>query len=335
MMSRRSLLKAAAPLLLPQEASAFVPRDGLRATLRANYLARQFGIFHHFNMATFTECNTANDGTSPNQDPNSFNPGSTFSTDQWLAADASAKANYACYVAKHVDGFCPWLTSSTTYNVSASSWYGTYHIDVVQAFVTSCAKYGLAPVLYFSVTDSRFELENGYDGTVAWHTAHQSAYRSYLTTQITELLSNYGPIAALWTDAAQWNFIKRGVSPTSYPWNSPVDLLNLVHGLQSNCLLVNNSHTGDFSDSDVVEYEQLTFVPSGNTNASENCAQYRSDLFWFWHTVASAPVATATVLNYLATNNARNCNLLLNAGPNTSGLVPSEMVSGLAAIGAR
>ena len=48
------------------------------AQMQTTYLAYQFGIFHHFSMATFCD-----QQVPPTQNPNVFNP-SALNTDQWL-----------------------------------------------------------------------------------------------------------------------------------------------------------------------------------------------------------------------------------------------------------
>lgn len=290
------------------------------AQRQTRYVAQGLGIFLHFNMATFENLE---DG-DPAASANTFDP-SALSIDQWLQNIVAAKAKYAVLVAKHQDGFCLWPTATTTRNVSSSSWYSSNgNIDIVSLFVSKCRQYGIAPGIYFSNYDQTFENANvGFSNAL---------YKAYLVAQIKELLTNYGALIAIWTDATWWKF------GSSAPWDTASDFVGTVHNFQPGCLLVNNSHNGDLSDTDIVEFEADTgngTPPSNNTFPAECCQTIDAANNWFWKSTGYTPKSTATLISNLATFNARNSGYLLNCPPDTTGNIPSNVAAAMATIGAR
>ena len=132
-----------------------------------------------------------------------------------LAVDAGMK--YVTFVSKHCDGFCLWQTAETGFNSFNSPAYQ----DIVGEFADACRKRGLGLFLFY---------EHGFD----WRHPHgprmsefpkgpritEIAYPSpeptyaygkdynlnkyveYVRAQITELITNYGPVAGVWLDGA-------------------------------------------------------------------------------------------------------------------------------------
>jgi alpha-L-fucosidase len=104
-----------------------------------------------------------------------------------VARDAGIKL--AILTAKHHDGFCLWPSQYTTHSVQYSP-YQEGRGDVVRAFVEACRAFDIQVGLYLSPWD-RHEATYGTD-----------AYNVYFKRQLTELLTQYGPIAEVWFDGA-------------------------------------------------------------------------------------------------------------------------------------
>ncbi len=121
------------------------------------------------------------DGTLP---PESYAP-KAVDTDQWVRTAKEAGMKYVILTAKHHEGFCLWDSRHTDYDVAASS----NETDVVAALAASCKKHGIELGLYYSLWD-RHEPRYKDD----------AAYVRYMIDQLTELLSNYGPVCELWLD---------------------------------------------------------------------------------------------------------------------------------------
>src|SRR5580692_2910386 len=76
------------------------------------FLDLRFGMFVHFNMATFQNREWG-DPTAP---ADQFNP-TALDTDQWAQAAKAANMNWGCLTTKHHDGFCIWPTATRSASV--------------------------------------------------------------------------------------------------------------------------------------------------------------------------------------------------------------------------
>jgi alpha-L-fucosidase len=289
------------------------------AQLQANYVARQFGLFIHFSMATFT--NTEN--SPPSSSPTLFSPtgGPSTFVPQWISTAQAAKARYLALISKHSDGFCLWPTATTTYNLSAASpWYANNGSpDIVSVFATQCRAAGIAPVLYFSIPDGTFANTGG----------NTAQFKAYIEAQLTELLSNYGLITAIWIDWA-------GNTPPS-PFVSQAELTNFIQGLQSQCLVIQNDHSMTLTTSNIVEYEVPVTgtISNGNVTVAEACEPIQTDNKWFWHAASNTYRTSSTIITNIQHCNANDGTYLLDTPPDNTGIIPSAMVTILTSVGLR
>lgn len=147
--------------------------------------ALEFYGFLHVGMNTMTDREWG-DGT---EDPASFDP-ERLDADQWVQALASAGMRAAILTAKHHDGFCLWPTATTTHSVASSPWRDGRG-DLVREVAEACARHGLRFGVYLSPWDRN-------------HPAYGSgaAYDDVYVAQLTELLTGYGDVCAVWLDGA-------------------------------------------------------------------------------------------------------------------------------------
>jgi alpha-L-fucosidase len=141
----------------------------------------KFGMFIHFGINTYYDKEWS-DGTLS---PSKYNP-TELDTDQWCNAAAKAGMKYIVFVTKHHDGFCNWNTAYTDYSVKSTP----FKKDLLKEVVKSARKYGLEVGLYYSLWD-RHEKS---------HDTDEATYVEFMINQLTELLTNYGPIVELWFD---------------------------------------------------------------------------------------------------------------------------------------
>ncbi len=142
-----------------------------------------------------------------------------FDADEIVKTAKAAGMRYLVIGTKHHDGFCLFDTKTTDYN-SAKSACGK---DIIAELASACERAGLAFGLYYSWIDWHFEKALPIS-------AHNSdpippAHQALNIAQLTELLSNYGPICELWMDMG---------APT--PAQS-AEVKALVRKLQPKCMI--------------------------------------------------------------------------------------------------
>ena len=155
-------------------------------------LARQLALqrmemyaFWHLTVNTFTGREWG-DGT---ESPALFNP-SHFDPRQGARAVKAAGMTGAILTCKHHDGFCLWPSAHTDHSVAASPWRDGKG-DAVREAAEACRAYGLRFGVYLSPWDRHSPLY----GT-------GKPYDDYFVAQLTELLTGYGDIFAVWLDGA-------------------------------------------------------------------------------------------------------------------------------------
>lgn len=154
-------------------------------TTRQKHIQREnFNAFIHYGINTFANKEWSNGTISPEL----FNP-TTQDTDQWVKVLKYAGAKGIIFTAKHHDGFCMWQTDTTDYSIKNSP-YKNGKGDVVRELAESCKKFGLKLGLYLSPWDRNSK----YYGT--------PDYDDFYISQLTELLTKYGEIFAIWLDGA-------------------------------------------------------------------------------------------------------------------------------------
>jgi len=326
---------ACAPAFLQQEtAQRPVPSPSQLWWQRA-----ELGLFTHFGMNTFTDREWG-DG---HEDPRLFNP-TRFDARQWARAAKAGGFKYVILTAKHHDGFCLWPSKYTEHSVKNSPWRGG-HGDVVREFVNAMRAEGLRPGLYLSPWD-RHEASYG----------DSPRYNQYYVNQLTELLTQYGPIVELFFDGAN------GEGPNGrkqvYDW----PLVHLaVRKLQPQALMFSDAgpdirwignERGTAGDPNwctvnpaLVPYagydapEVGEWLQHGNSDGiawrpGEADVSIRPG--WFHHEAENEKVRSAENLTELYfASVGRNANLLLNVPPTREGLFHETDARRLAEFGAR
>jgi alpha-L-fucosidase len=293
----------------------------------------EIALFFHFGVNTFTDREWG-DGT---EDPAIFAP-ARLDARLWARAAREGGARAAILTAKHHDGFCLWPTKTTMHGVRRSAWRGGEG-DVVREFVDACRAERLRPGLYLSPWDRNSPVYGD-----------SSRYNDLYCEQLTELLTQYGPLAEVWFDGAN------GEGPNGrkqvYDWPR---VWALVRRLQPEAVMFSDAGpdvrwcgnekgmAGDPNwstvDPEVVTYPGASGPgvtaalqhgdPAGSVwRPAEADTSIRPG--WFYHPVEDDRVRTVDQLVDLYFQSVgRNSKLLLNVPPTRDGLLHATDVARL------
>ncbi len=131
--------------------------------------------------------------------PEAINP-DALDTDQWCEAARSFGAKQIVFVAKHASGFCWWQTETSDYGVRQLPWREG-KADVLAELADSCRRSGLKLGIYVYPGDDRFGAGIGSGGRTK-DPARQEEYNRVFRQQLTEVLTRYGEIGAVWFDGS-------------------------------------------------------------------------------------------------------------------------------------
>ena len=257
---------------------------------------------------------------------------SRFDAREWARLAKEAGMKYICFTSRHHDGFSMFDTEASPYNVVDATPFGR---DVVRELAEACREEGLKLFLYYSHIDwhrpdyypwGRTGQQTGREPSGTW-----DDYLRFMNAQLTELLTNYGPIGGLWFDGwwdkpdADWQLERQYA---------------LAHRLQPGCLIGNNHHRAPFEGEDFQMFErdlpgQNTAGYSGEATVSdlplESCET--TNQTWGYNISDRNYKPAKQLIHTLVKAAGNNANLLLNVGPRPSGDFPAEAVSLLREIG--
>jgi alpha-L-fucosidase len=287
----------------------------MRTPLQEDFLKLRFGLFLHFNMATYIDREWANGY----EDPALFKP-AHLDCRQWAELASAAGMNYAVLTVKHTGGWCLWDSKHTTHDISSFANYKNGKGDIVREFVDAFRAKGLKIGFYYCFPGdfSRPGVGNLVpEGKPDLHGLPPEAagdYIGFIKKQLTELLTDYGPIYLLWIDQYSNKY-------TRSRWQ---EIRAHAKSLQPNCLVIgNNAH--NLKDSDVYSCE-FPWDPkglplAGNKMPAEVCDKISRT--WFWNT-ADKPEdvkSVSQIVKMLRLCEERNANYLLNVPPDRDGRI--------------
>ena len=299
------------------------------SALQEEFLTWEFGLFIHFNMATFNERQWAT-GT---EDPASFTP-TALDCNQWIDAAVDAGMKYAVLTVKHTGGWCLWDSGHTeSHDITAFTNYENGQGDIVRDFVNACRERDVKVGFYYCLPGdfARRNLPPGEEDLLHGLPPEAAGqYTEFIKKQLTELLTDYGPIDLMWFDQYENKY-------TGGDWR---DIKDHVKSLQPRCLVIANN-SENYGDTDLHSYEYgwrlangLPALPAeGNVDPSEVADNIGNG--WFWTSAARAENmdSAEAVVDLLEVCNSRRANYLLNVAPDNTGLIPDWGVARLQEIG--
>jgi len=286
--------------------------------LQEDFLKLKFGMFIHYNMATYKGVQWVAGYHSPAD----FNPGvESIDTDAWADAAVSAGMKYGVLTAKHVAGFCLWDSKYTTYDVMHPDC--PYKKDLVAQFINSFKSRGLKVGLYYCWRHPGFGDPGKYkvlppECDPATHTMEEQI--EFQKKQIAELVEKYPDVFYIWNDA---------LDPQIMPAE---DARAFIRSLRPDILA--SSNWWDWGKKGTpyldIAVKEMRDFPESNTAPGETC--WKLERGWFWSEGSRAGSAKG-VMGHMATAHARNSNFLLNVGPDKQGKIMESSVKTLAEVG--
>lgn len=263
-----------------------------------------------------------------------FYPAS-FDAQEWAKAIKDAGAKYICFTSRHHDGFSMFDTAASDYNIVKAT---PFKRDILKELSEACSDNDLSLHLYYSHLDwgrqdypmGRTGHTTGRDSTISdWN-----SYYAFMNSQLRELLTNYGPIRAIWFDG-WWDH-----DEDSIPFNWHLkEQYDMIHDLQPGCLVANNHHQTPFPGEDIQIFERD--LPGENTAGLSGQSVSRLPLetcntmngMWGYKVVDTNYKDSRTLIRTLVKAAGMGANLLLNIGPQPDGRLPQLALDRLKEMG--
>ena len=226
-----------------------------------------------------------------------------FNADEIVALAKEAGMRSIVITTKHHDGFCMFKTATTDYNsVDATP----SKRDYVKELSDACRRGGINFAIYFSLIDWHFP--HAYP--ISSHNCDfiTPQHHEFTKAQVTELLTNYGPVSELWFDMG-----------SNRPEQSK-ELYELVHKLQPNCMVSGRLGNGWYDFAVMADNK----YPEGALQAPWQSAASMFDETWSyrsWQERGDKHVKAMEKLRSLINVVSHGGNFLLNIGPRGDGSV--------------
>jgi alpha-L-fucosidase len=259
-----------------------------------------------------------------------FNP-TKFDARAWVDLAKAAGVRYITITSRHHDGFSMFKTAATPYNIVD---WTPFHRDPLKELADECRRQGIKLFFYYSQLDWHHPdywprggtgLDAGRPKSGEW-----SRYLDFMDRQLTELLTNYGPLGGIWFDG-MWD------KPDT-DWRLP-QTYALIHRLQPAALIVPNHHKAPLPGEDVQTFEQD--LPGTNTagfNTTEIGAlptetSLTMNGAWGFNITDRNYKSVPSLISTLVRAAGAGGNLLLNVGPRPDGTIQPDFVERLRDIG--
>ena len=152
------------------------------------------------------------------------------------------------------------------YNIVDATPFGR---DVLKELADECEKQGITLNFYYSHIDwTREDYPAGRTGLKTGKNpakADWPHYYKFMNNQLTELLTNYGKVGAIWFDGL-WD---HDMDSVPFDWQLE-EQYDLIHRLQPSTLVANNHHCDIIEGEDIQLFER-DLPPDTANRRSANC----------------------------------------------------------------
>ena len=300
----------------------YIPSDEI-VEAQKEFSDNKFGIFLHWGIYSMTAQgewymnNVGIDWREYEKLASGFYP-SKFDAAAWVSAIKASGAKYICLTSRHHDGFSMFGTEYSDFNIVDATPFGR---DILKELAEECRRQGIKLHLYYSHIDwRRSDYPKGRTGLNTGCDRSQENWTQYFTfmnNQLTELLTNYGPIGAIWFDGK---------------WDHDMD--------PDFGLIANNHHETPFPGENIQIFERdlpgenkagLSGQSVSDHLPLETCETMNG--MWGYKITDQNYKSTKDLIHLLVRAAGKNANLLLNIGPQPNGELPQTAVLRLKEIG--
>lgn len=264
-----------------------------------------------------------------------FYPAS-FDAREWVKAIKASGAKYITLTSRHHDGFSIFDTAVSDYDIMDAT---PFKRDIIAELAQACHEEGIALHFYYSLLDwtredypvGRTGLKTGRKGDAQDY----ETYRQFMKDQLTELLTKYGKIGAIWFDG-HWDHDSDAVP---FDWRYD-DIYSHIHDIDHSCLIGNNHHITPIEGEDFQMFERD--LPGENTTGwadeqtvsalpLEMCQTMNG--MWGYKVEDQRYKSVTDLVRLIVKAAAKGSNLLLNIGPQPDGNLPATALDRLSGIG--
>lgn len=317
--------------------SSYVPSES-NLQARKEFSDSKFGVFIHwgiYSMFGQGEWYMTNAGINCHEyakAASGFYP-IRFDAKEWVSAIKEAGAKYICFTTRHHDGFSMFDTKYSDYNIVDAT---PFKRDVVKELAEECKKQGIKLHLYYSHLDWTREdyYPYGRTGRNTGRTKHGNwnDYFNFMNNQLTELLTNYGPIGAIWFDG-MWD------QPDDFDWRLD-EQYSLIHKLQPACMIGNNHHKKPIEGEDFQMFERdLPGENKAGLSSESEIGQFPLETcqtmngMWGYKIQDQNYKSVSELIRLLVRASGKGANLLMNVGPQPNGQIPAVALERLKGMG--
>ena len=252
-------------------------------------------------------------------DPKDFDP------DQWVSIAKNAGMKYLIITSKHHDGITMYDSKSSDHNIVDLA---GLEKEPIRQLAEACRKQGIRFGVYYSlgrdwedpdVPTGKYKpgwRSNLIDYPDEKAKVFNRYFQRKVKPQVSELLSDFGPIDVLWFD-----------TPELITAPESKELLELARSLQPNCI-VNQRVGNDLGDYGTPEQ---TIPPEVLHEPWETCMTLNGH--WAYNKADDKWKSVGSLLRNLVDISSKGGNYLLNVGPTGDGIIPQPSVQRLSAMG--
>lgn len=257
-----------------------------------------------------------------------------FNAQEWVKAIKESGAKYLTFTSRHHDSFSMWGTKASDYNIVEAT---PFRRDVIKELADACHEQDIRLHLYYSHLDWRradYPIGRTGQGTQRDLKPNYQTYLQFMKQQLTELLTQYGKIGAIWFDGV-WDHDE---DATPFDWHLR-EQYDLIHRLQPGCLVGNNHHKNVNEGEDIQIFERD--VPGENKAGYSSQDISRLPLetcqtmngMWGYKIVDQDYKSSRELIQLLVQTAGKGANLLLNIGPQPNGELPATALERLHEMG--